>query len=767
MKHLIKAFFTLLFSVLFLLFLFLGLVYIGAFGPIPTADDLKDIKNEQATRVYSGDGVLIGKYFAQNRTNVKFDQLPQNLVDALIATEDARFYDHKGVDGIALLRVLVKSIIMGDRSAGGGSTITQQLAKNLFGRNNYGPLTLPVNKSKEIILANRLEEIYTKEEIIELYFNTVPFGENTYGVESAALRYFSKPVSDLTINESAVLVGMLKANTYYNPHLNPKNAKDRRNVVFALMEKHGYIEKNRKESLQRSDLKTRYTNLNTENPTGYFLNVVRSKAQEILKELVKPDGGEYSLEKDGLIVKTTLNNTLQQSAIEARNAHMTKLQDIFDKQWKQLTRESAVKRIIQKEIEGTKRYKMFLEQGLEPKAIMDSLKVERKMKVFDWPKVDVKSLSAIDSVQHYLKMLQAGMYAIEPKTGRTLVYVGGNHNRYLPYDLVTSKHQAASTFKPFLYAAALNEGHSPCEWIENEEKTYENYDNWSPQNYDKSVGGYYSMKGALAKSVNIPAVNTYFAIGHEPIESLVEEMGFTSDLPQNPSVALGTAPVSLKEMVRGYSAFSTRGEIPETIVIESIETADGKELYNSGKSPMKRVLTHRNADLMKHMLKTVVDSGTATSLKTRFGAQGDWAGKTGTAQNYSDAWFVGFNSNIVVGAWVGTRYPVIHFTNSIGSGSAAALPLVGGMIHRVQQKGNKDRYSDDTFPALTDSLRTMMNCPFYRDEKGLEKILDIFDRQKSKMEVEPESSVEEKEEKKEKKKGFFKRLFDKVKGKKD
>lgn len=703
-----------------------GLVWLGIFGRIPSPDQLRNIRQEQASLVFSSDEQLIGKYFARNRTNIQYEEVPAYLIDALIATEDVRFYEHAGIDSWAMLRVLVKTIVLQDESAGGGSTITQQLAKNLFGRRRFGPLTMAVSKSKELILANRLEKVYSKEEILEMYLNTVPFGEDVYGIESAAQRYFNTTTSALSIEESAVLVGMLKANTYYNPYLRPDNATERRNVVLSQMAKYEKITEQEADSLQALPLETRYNNLSVNNPTGYFLARVRKEATALLDGLTKPDGEPWDLEKDGLQIVTTLHGGLQEAAIKARREHLQRLQQTFDRQWPYLVKQRAVQALLQKELTGSVSYTTLERAGLSKQAILDSLAVPRPVLLFNWDKPLRDTVSITDSVTHYLKMLQAAVYAIRPRTGAVLVYVGGNSFEYLPYDLVTSTHQAASTFKPFVYAAALRKGISPCEWLDNEPLVFPQYQSWSPENYDGSTGGLYSLKGALGLSMNLPTVNLYQLTGHDALLETVQRMGLTNRLPVLPAVALGSESYSLENLVASYAVFATAGARPKPYMIQEIRTADGEVLYRHRQQSPRPVLEPEVAMLMQQLLKGVVDNGTAAALKAAYQLPGDWAGKTGTAQDYGDAWFIGFNTDIVMGVWVGGRYPAIHMTSGMGSGAAAALPIFGRTLsQRWYRRGGPSL--NTTFPALSDSLAATLDCEWYREENFLDKVDDFFD----------------------------------------
>lgn len=735
-----------------LLGVFIGLVYIGGFGPIANKKELTEIKQAQASVVYSSDQKIIGKFFLTNRTNVSYDRLPKHLVNALIATEDSRFYQHKGIDKIAMLRVVVKTIILGNHSAGGGSTISQQLAKNLFKRKDFSVLSMPVNKTKEAILANRLENIYSKSEILTLYFNTVPFGENLYGIEAAAQRYFSVSTDQLTLEQAAILVGMLKANSYYNPNSHPENALRRRNVVLHQMLKAGFISKNQYDTSSRKDINTAYTNIVNKNPNGYFLHQIKNKATEILNQHTKDDGTSWNVEKDGLIIETTLNYELQETALEARKQHLIKLQKAMDSYWNILKHKKEIQNIITSEWKQTSEYKRLLKQGLNESELKLRAKEKRNTAVFDWTDKEHK-YSQLDSISHYLKMISTAIYGVSTKTGAVQIYVGGNNFEYLPYNLITSEHQSASTFKPIVYAAALENGQKPCDWINNEEVTYTDYDNWKPANYDHSNGGYYSMVGALAKSVNIPTVVTYFDVGHSQLQKTANALGLKKELNPNPSTALGTTTFSLQNMVHAYIPFATRNNSVEPYYIQSIKDNSGNLIYQHKQTREKKkpVLNPNTLETMQYLLKGVVDHGTAIRLKTSYATKGDWAGKTGTSQDYSDSWFIGFNSDIVIGAWVGCKYPSIHLPSRIGGGSVAALPIIGQITSHTYKNTKTNRMLAAGFPAFDEEIINNCDCEFYREENTLEKFFDIFDK---------------KEETKEKKKGnFFTRLFSRKKDK--
>ncbi|MDH3322889.1 MAG: penicillin-binding protein, partial [Flavobacteriaceae bacterium] len=506
---------------------------------------MKAFKNENASLVVSDNGTLIGKFFAENRTNIAFDQLPEFLINALVATEDVRYFEHEGVDSRSLFRVLFKTILLQQKSAGGGSTITQQLAKNMYGRNNYGPLSMPVNKFKEAILAHRIESIYTKEDILTLYLNTVPFGENVLGIESASRRYFNKGVAALKIEESAVLIGMLKANTYYNPRLYPENALKRRNVVLGQMEKYGYLTTEGTDSIQALPLILDYANLESIGKANYFLTQVKKEVQALLKDINKKSATDYDLLKSGLIIETTLDIDLQNDALQAFESHLKKMQSLLNRQYKKGPDKDVLNNLVDQELKKLK--------------LSDVADIKKQREMFSWSGFYTDSISVRDSLKQTLTLLHAGLLAADPNTGAIKSWVGGIDYRTQPYDQIFAQRQTASAFKPILYAAALEEGFMPCQYLDNDELVLTDFEDWQPQNYDRSVGGKYSMAAALAKSMNIPTVNLFLQLPFSSLEDTWTSLGFSQDLAYKPATALGTATASLYEMVFAYTAFANGG----------------------------------------------------------------------------------------------------------------------------------------------------------------------------------------------------------------
>lgn len=724
----------------------------GVFGDLPDEKALREIRNETASLVYSEDDELLGKFFAENRTNAEYTDFPTHLINALVATEDARYFEHSGVDYRSLFRVFFKSLLLGDRSAGGGSTLSQQLAKNLYGRAYHGPLSLPINKVKEAILAGRIEEIYSKEEVLTLYLNTVPFGENIYGAEAASLRFFNCHAAELKIEEAAVLVGMLKANTYYNPRLYPENARKRRDVVISQMVKYNYLQEAFADSLASLPLELDYANRTNEGPANYFLVRVKNEADRILAEFNSQNGKTYDIEKDGLIITTTLNAQMQNMALEAFQQHLGKMQPLLHQHYRGGSREKRIREMAKEQLEKSG-YDLKNDQ-------------RRNRELFSWKGFYTDSITAVDSVAHELTLLHAGLVAMDPQSGAIRMWVGGIDHRTQPYDQVTAKRQLASAFKPILYAAALEEGITPCTYLSNDTIVFKDHDNWAPRNYDHTYGGSYSMAGALARSVNLPTVALLYDVPRQNLDDLWGNLGFSSELPDGPSVALGSGSASTLELCVAYAAFANGGYRVSPTTIESITTENGETLYERNSPVRNSVLKAESALMMQFMMQQVVNEGTATSMRSVYGVRNEIAGKTGTSQDYADAWFGAYTPGLVVIARAGASMPEIHFNSGrLGSGSTLALPLVGLTMQKVQ-KDQKLRYKVfSPFPPIPASLQIALDCEDYREPSAIDDFWDLF-RAKQTTEEREKRKAEKREEKREKKKdGLLQRLFGKKKNK--
>src|ERR1035437_7502395 len=668
LKKILKYFLVFLSSILLLCVLLFFLVYSGIFGILPGKKELKAINNEEASLVISSDRGIIGKIFAEYGTTISNAEIPNHLKKALIATEDKRFFTHNGYDLQSYFRVFFKSILWGESTGGGGSTLTQQLVKNLYGRPKHGILSMPVNKIKEIIIAARIEEVYNKDEVLLLYLNSVPFGEDVYGVEAASHRYFNKPVRKLKVEESAVLVGLLKANTYFNPRINPQNSLERRNMVLSLMEKEKYLTKAASDSLRKLPLNLNYENMNAEAPAGYFVYQVKKKTLEILEDIQRKGGGEYDLKKDGLKIYTTLNMHIQQITTEGIHKHLYGMQKMLDKE---LQNRNIKKRWYRKQ------FKLYGEDNSGKKNI----------EVFDWKGIVTKRMNKTDSLWYYYKLLNASVLITNPKDGAVITWIGGNDFKRLPFDMVMSHRQIASAFKPFLYATALENNFTPSTYLKNIQKVYPEYKNWEPQNFDHKFtkDSTVALWYALANSMNLPTLDLYFQTGREKLINTCNKLHFPYTNDDSPSIALGTLDLSLYEVVRAYGAFANKGEMREKVMINKITDAKGNILYERKDAHPEKVFNEETTEMITAILQRAINQGTGTRIRNQFGIRADLAGKTGTAENYTNAWFIAYTPNLVVGTWVGASSPEVHFYSGNGSGSSLALPIVGNVLRAIEK----------------------------------------------------------------------------------
>lgn len=714
-------------------------VYLGAFGRLPDKKELASISTEEASLVFSTDNALIGKFFAQNRTIIKRKDIPDHLKNALIATEDKRFFTHKGYDLFSYFRVFFKSILLQDNAGGGGSTLTQQLVKNLYGRKNYSLLTVPVNKMKEIVIASRLEEIYNKDELLVLYLNSVPFGEDVYGVESAARRFFGKPASQLRVEESAVLIGMLKANTYYNPILNPESSMIRRNVVLSQMQKEKYLTAKEVERLKKIPLKLNYEKVALA-PAAYFVQQVKKKTEELLDSIKDATGNAYDLEKDGLRIYTTLNMEVQEMAAKAVSSHMATMQKLLDK-----------------ELENRKVKKLWLAKQKQLSDDYQKDAAKHNVRLFTWDGPETRSISKFDSLWYYYKMLHAAVLITNPRNGEVITWLGGNNFQTLPFDMILSHRQVASVFKPILYATALEKGIEPCTYLENSKTTYEGYENWEPENYNResTSDSTVAMWYALTHSLNLPSIDLYFKVGKEDLSNTCQRLQFSHAINDAPSVALGALDLSLYEVVKAYSSFANHGQMNNLVMIKKITDAKGHALYTSKHSEVTQVFDSKTTETITAILQQVVSQGTGASIRSRFGIRSNLAGKTGTAQHYSNAWFVAYTPNLVIGTWVGASTPDVHFNSGNGSGSALAMPVAGYILKNIENNVSlRNKYL--TSFAMSDSVYAFLQCDPYHEIGAKGFFSRLFGRKAKTNDNDTTGQAKEKE------KGiraFFKKLF--------
>jgi penicillin-binding protein 1A len=697
-------------GVLFLIFIIS--IYFGLFGRVPTSKEVKLFRNMEASEVYSSDNVLLYRFDKENRLNIPFDSIPKHLVEALISSEDSRFYEHSGVDLKSLMRVIVKTVILRDKSSGGGSTISQQLVKNYFPRNSYWFLSTPINKFEEMVAAYKLENHFTKEQIVEFYFNTVPFGDTAFGIESAAQRFFSTSTSNLTIEQGAVLVGMLKATYTYNPIKFTEASKKRRDIVLNLMSQEKYISEKFKDSVTDLPLITKPKRLaRHQGKAKYFTEYVRLIMNDWLENNRKSSGKKYDLYKDGLKIYTSLNYAMQQYAEKAVAKRLKILQYEFDRQWGDEDPWKDAPIVLTNAIKNSDRYKTLKKAGLSEEKIQDSLNKPVKMKIFSHDGDRNVTMSPLDSIKNSLRFLHASFIALEPKTGHIKAYVGGIDENYFQYDHVTTKRQVGSSFKPFVYAAAIENGISPCEMYPNVLIKYPQYEDWEPKNSDYIYGGEFSVWGALAASVNTVTVQLMEKVGLTKIINLAKNMGIETELPAVPSLSLGTAELSLLEMARAYTTFPNYGKPMYEVILLKIVDRDDISLNIAPVKESKNVFSEKTGEIMVEMLKRVVFQGIAAPIRYDFQLFGDIGGKTGTSQNQADGWFIGFTSNLVVGAWVGAENPAIHFkTMELGQASHTALPINGEFLRMLNKDDSFQYYLKEDFKKPSKDVLKLFNC---------------------------------------------------------
>ena len=674
-------------------FLIILLVNMGLFGDLPKVDELLNPKNNLATIVYSGDMKILGKYYSENRVNVNFSELDSDIVKALIATEDARFYEHSGVDAKAIGRAMTGFARGGNQ--GGGSTISQQLAKMMFPRENLSKIELAVRKVKEWIIASKLEKLYTKEEILSLYLNKFDFLNLAVGIKSAAQIYFNRAQDSLNIEQASMLVGMAKNPAYFNPIRYPERTLQRRNVVMSQMLKYGYLSEQKFDSLKALplDLSFRPENHNDGLAT-YFREYLRDNFMDAwCKKHINPETGKpYNIYKDGLKIYTTIDSRMQEHAEHAVKAHMTELQRSFSKECLNKKNAPFAWNVNKKEIDAimmasmkrSDRYRKMREDKIPHDDIVQSFYKPVPMRVYSL-RGDIDTvLTPYDSIRYYKSFLQTGFMAMEPQTGYVKAWVGGINYKHFKYDHVkVSKRQVGSTFKPFVYALAIQEGYSPCHQVPNVKtciRTESGVD-WCPDNSDgpndKNIGKMITLKKALAMSINYETAWVMKQYGPRAVVNLAHRLGITADIPEVPSICLGTADISVYEMVAANSTFANKGTYIQPTFITRIEDKNGKVLEEFIPNS-DEVFSEEKAYAMIQLMRGVVDGGTGSRLRFRHKLTNQIAGKTGTTQQNADGWFMGLTPELVAGVWVGGEDRSIHFNSMVeGQGASMALPIWG------------------------------------------------------------------------------------------
>ena len=750
-KRIVKWFWIIV-TVPIAMFILLFLL-VWAFADIPSFEELENPDSKLATQVIAEDGEVLTTFHIENRSYVSYEDLSPNLVNAAVATEDVRFYSHSGIDFISLGRVLFKTLLMGDSGQGGGSTITQQLAKTLYPRENVSSripggrqMKMVWIKLKEWITAVKLERNYTKEEIMDMYMNAIFFGSNAYGVQAASKTFFGKNPRDLTVEESAMLVGMVNKPTRYNPVLNPDKALLRRNFVIGQMEKAGYLTKAECDSICRIPITLSYQMLDhNAGIAPYFRDMLRRtmNAREPkrssytqyedyrvdslqwadnalygwLEKNRKDDGSRYSLDKDGLKIYTTINYRMQKYAEEAVREHLSKdLQPAFwrDMKWKSNkpfakgVDDATVDMLMKQARRWSDRYRMMKADGATDQEIEKSFNEKTRMRVFAWNSkgyVDTV-MTPNDSIRYYKSFLRAGFMVLEPGTGYVKAYVGGPDYRYFKYDnLRQGKRQVGSTIKPFLYTLAMQEGMSPCDEVMNVPQTFivgdGPEDTWTPKSTDRDewIGQTVTLKWGLTKSSNNISAYLMKQFGPAAMIEMMRKMGIGSYLPEVPSLCVGSCDLSPYEMIAAYNTFPSRGVYIEPLFVTRIEDSMGN-VIGEFSNHKREAISEQTAYLMANLMQGVVNSGTAVRLRVKYGLKGEMAGKTGTTNDQADGWFIGYTPTIMGGAWVGAEDRQIHFESlALGGGSNMALPIWGIFMKKVLADGTLGISEDDRFVA--------------------------------------------------------------------
>ena len=730
-------------------FVFFWLISAGKLGFMPTFEELENPNNRFASEVYFADGPIMNRYFEkENRKYIEYREIPQSVIDALIATEDVRFYDHSGVDVRGLFRV-AKGLLTANTSAGGGSTISQQLAKMLFPReSDLNVFELAIRKFREWVIAVRLEKSYTKEEILTMYLNKYDFLNLAVGISSAADIYFQVPLDSLKVEQAAMLIGMAKNSSYYNPVRRPELTLNRRNVVLSQMYKYDKITREECDSLKKLPLGLNFKRVDhKEGLATYFREYLRLfmtankpdrkryrdlsqfRLDSIVwetnplygwcKKNVKVDGSHYDLYSDGLKIYTTLDSRMQKYAEEAVREHLSQdLQPLFDKEKVKKLRPpfsndmipAEIEEVLDRSIRQSERYRVLSKQGMSFDEIRKTFDQPLEMQVFTWSGIRDTVMTPLDSIKHYKSFFRSGFMVMQPQTGYIKAYVGGPDYRYFMYDMVSAgKRQVGSTIKPILYTLAMQEGLGPCDKVPNIPQTFilPTGEPWSARGGTKRQGEMVTLRWGLANSENNISAWVLKQFTPEAVAQMAHKMGITSFIDPVPSVFLGTAEITVKEMVAAYSIFANKGVYNSPLPVCRIEDKYGNVLQEF-RPESREVITENTAYLMCNLLEGVVNSGTGVRLRYKYKLTNPMGGKTGTTQQHADGWFIGVTPDLVGGVWVGAEDRSIHFQNlANGQGANMALPIWAKFLQK----------------AYADSGLKMSGRPFDRPA-GISKRLD-------------------------------------------
>ena len=695
-------------SPFFGLFLLVNLTAIGIFGDLPTFEQLENPKNNLATEIISEDGIVLGKYFFENRSRVSYNEIPENLISAFISTEDVRFRNHSGIDGRALLRAIYGAVTR-KSSSGGASTITQQLSKMLFTDKPSSGIERVMQKLKEWIISGQLEKRYTKDEILTMYLNRFDWVNNAVGIKSASKVYFNKAPIDLNFSESAMLVGMLKNPSYYNPNRRMELTQGRRNVVLSQMKKYEVISDSLYDTLVNQPIILNFKKAShNDGLAPYFREYFRGELKKWCSTRTKPDGTNYNAYTDGLKVYTTINSRLQNFAEEGMRTHISSLQKDFNNHWKGYTKApypddfewEQIDEIIDQGMRRSERYRKLKKGGKSIKEIKSIFKNKVQMTLFSWDGEIDTLLSPRDSIKYNKFFIHSGMMSMDPKTGHVKAYVGGINYKHFKYDHVKiGKRQVGSTFKPFLYSLAMQEGYDPCSEVSNVPVVFDKTrwrleKDWIPKNSgDEFDEMSLTLKFGLANSINTVTAYIMKQFGPHAVVDLAKKIGIQSKILAVPSLCLGTFDLSVYEMVGAYSTFVNKGVWTEPIFVTRIEDKNGVVLEDF-QPKTQEAMSKETADLMVRMLQGVVDGvyspaagvtrGTGVRLRFKYGFENEMGGKTGTTQNQSDGYFMGITPNLVTGVWSGCEDRAAHFrTIHYGQGANMALPVFAEYMQRV------------------------------------------------------------------------------------
>lgn len=719
----------------------ISLISFEIFFDLPSVSELQNPKSNLATVVYSSDMKTLGKYYAENRVNVKYYELDTNLVEALIATEDARFKEHSGVDLKALGRA-VFGALTGSSSSGGASTLSQQLAKMMFPREKLTKFETVIRKLKEWVIAARLERNYTKDEILAMYLNKFDFLHLAVGVKSAAQIYFNRSQDSLEIQQAAMLIGMAKNPSLFDPIKRPDATKQRRNVVLNQMVKYGYLTEQKYDSLKNLPLGLVYRpEDHNDGPAPYFREYLRENfMREWCKNHINPETNKpYNIYKDGLRIFTTIDTRMQQYAEEAVAEHMTDLQKQFSKECK--TKRNApfawnvnkeqIQNIMISSMKRSDRYRSLKNMGLSSEQILEEFKKPVEMTVYSL-RGDIDTvMSPWDSIRYYKSFLHTGFVAIEPSSGYVKAWVGGVNHKHFKFDHVkVGRRQVGSTFKPFVYALAIQEGYSPCYQVPNVKTCIEipGQPAWCPENSDgaKGTGKMVTLRYALAGSINYVTAWVMKQFGPEAVIKLVRRLGITSPIESVPSIALGTPDISVFEMVAANATFANKGTHIEPTFVTRIEDKNGKVLEEFFPNS-DEVFSEERAYVMIQLMRGVVDYGTGARLRFRYGLKNEIAGKTGTTQNNADGWFMGLTPDLAAGCWTGGEDRSIHFNSTNeGQGASMALPIWAKFFQKIYADPSL-KVSKNGFEKPKNMGNIELDCSKYDAETEKENPIQDFD----------------------------------------